>query len=84
VKPTATPLADEMTRELDAMVSRRAQIVSMIAMEKNRLGQATKATRKDIELLLVLSTYGPLSDVLLRRIPPSGGMFLRTFPPSRG
>jgi transposase len=50
VKPTATPLADEMTRELDAMVSRRAQIVSMIAMEKNRLGQATKATRKDIEL----------------------------------
>lgn len=50
VKPSPTPLADETTRELEALVSRRAQIVGMIAMEKNRLGQASKSTRKDIEL----------------------------------
>jgi transposase len=50
LQPAATKLSDTATRELEEAVSRRAQLVGMIAMEKNRLAQSSKAMRKDIEL----------------------------------
>jgi transposase len=48
--PTPTPLPDETTRDLQDAVVRRAQLVSMVATEKNRLAQASKPMRMDIEL----------------------------------
>lgn len=41
VRPEARPLPDDTTRELQAMLSRRAQIVQMITSESNRLGCTT-------------------------------------------
>lgn len=49
LQPAPTKLSDVATRELEEAVSRRAQLVGMIAMEKNRLAQSSKAMRKNIE-----------------------------------
>ncbi len=49
VKPEARPLADELTRELSALVARRRQITEMLTAEKNRLGSASKAIKPEIE-----------------------------------
>lgn len=43
MQPPARPMKDEQQRELDEMVSRRRQLVSMLTAEKNRLGQARSA-----------------------------------------
>jgi transposase len=37
VKPTAQPLPDDKTLELEALLTRRRQLIGMIASEKNRL-----------------------------------------------
>jgi transposase len=46
--PPVRPLKDEETRELEALLTRRRQIVEMLTMEKNRLHTAAKAVRRDI------------------------------------
>jgi transposase len=49
VQPAVRPLPDEAARTLNALVSRRRQIVEMITAEKNRLGFALKPLHKGIE-----------------------------------
>jgi transposase len=50
VQPEARPIPDEKTREFEALVNRRRQIVEMIVAEKNRLGACRqKRLRKGIE-----------------------------------
>lgn len=49
VRPEARPLPDEQTRELAELVSRRAQIVDMITMEKNRLRTSPSKVRRRIK-----------------------------------
>jgi transposase len=50
VTPPARPQADEATRELQAMVLRRRQLVDMLAMEKNRRAQTRSAqARKSVD-----------------------------------
>ena len=39
VQPTARPLATDDQRELDALLTRRRQLIEMLTAEKNRLGQ---------------------------------------------
>lgn len=48
VKPPVRPLKDAQTQELDALLTRRRQIVEMLTMEKNRLHAARKRVRRDI------------------------------------
>jgi transposase len=49
LKPPLRPLPDAATQELNALVTRRHQLVEMITAEKNRLAQAvTKAVRASI------------------------------------
>jgi len=49
IRPEIRPLKDQETQKLDALITRRRQIVEMITAEKNRLGTATSWTRKDIQ-----------------------------------
>jgi transposase len=49
VKPVARPLKDAATQHLTALVSRRQQVVAMLAQEKNRLHRAPAITAPDIE-----------------------------------
>lgn len=49
VEPHVRPLADEQTQELQALVTRRRQVVSMLTAEKNRLGTARPRVRTKIE-----------------------------------
>jgi transposase len=54
VRPEARALPDEQTRELQALLDRRRQLVAMRVAERNRLGQRpTAAVRANIEALLV-------------------------------
>jgi transposase len=46
--PRLTALKDEETRQLEALLARRRQIVEMLTMEKNRLHSAAKPVRRDI------------------------------------
>jgi len=51
IQPEPRPLPDEATQELDALVTRRKQIVEMLTAEKNRLGICPSAsTRREIRL----------------------------------
>jgi transposase len=47
-QPEPRPLPDEATRELDACVVRRRQLVEMLTAERSRQGTAPPATRKQI------------------------------------
>ena len=50
VKPSPRPLPDAATQELNALVTRRHQLVEMLTAEKNRLAQpAAKAVRAGIQ-----------------------------------
>jgi transposase len=49
IKPQLRPLKDEQTRELDALLARRRQIVSMLTAERQRLSVAAPAVRTDIK-----------------------------------
>ncbi|MBL0058252.1 MAG: IS110 family transposase [Elusimicrobia bacterium] len=49
VRPPIRTLPDEDTRRLDALVTRRRQIIGMIVAEGNRLPSAPAALRRDIE-----------------------------------
>lgn len=48
IRPEARAIKDEQTQLLTALMSRRRQIVDMLAAEKNRLASAPKAVRKEI------------------------------------
>lgn len=49
VRPQVRELPSEEARALEALVSRRRQIIDMITAEKNRLGFALKPVRKGIQ-----------------------------------
>lgn len=49
VRPEVRPLADEQTRELQALVARRRQLIEMRTMEKNRLGRAPKPVQANLQ-----------------------------------
>jgi transposase len=48
LKPAVRPLKDEETRALEALLTRRRQIIEMLTMEKNRLALASPPVRRDI------------------------------------
>lgn len=52
MRPEPRPIPDEKTQELNALLTRRRQIVDMIAAEKNRLAMAPKAMGKRIRVHL--------------------------------
>ena len=49
VRPEPRPLKDDQAQELNALLTRRQQLVGMLAAEKNRLGQARRRVKRDIE-----------------------------------
>lgn len=50
VQPPVRPLADQATRDLEALVARRQQLVTMCVAERQRLAQArTDAVRRSLE-----------------------------------
>jgi transposase len=49
VQPAVRPLPDEATRQLQAWLARRRQLVEMITAEENRAQQAPPAIRRQIE-----------------------------------
>lgn len=49
VRPEVRPLRDEQAQELEALRARRAQLVQMLAMEKNRLSGAPKSVRHSLK-----------------------------------
>jgi transposase len=50
MRPQPRPLSDAQTQALDALVTRRCQLIDMRTMERNRLGQCPDAkVRKNIE-----------------------------------
>lgn len=49
LRPVVRRLKDEQTQELDALCTRRRQLVAMLATEKNRLHGAPKAARRDLK-----------------------------------
>jgi len=48
VRPEIRPLKDEETERLQALITRRRQLIEMLTAEKNRLAMAPRWTRKDI------------------------------------
>jgi len=49
VQPEARPLPDAATREIEALITRRRQLVVMITAEENRLHAAPSITRNEIK-----------------------------------
>ena len=49
VRPEARPLADEQAQALDALVTRRRQLVEMLTAEKNRRARAPKVSHRSID-----------------------------------
>jgi transposase len=48
VQPDPRPLADEATRALDALLTRRRQVLDMLTAERHRLEHALPAIRRDL------------------------------------
>lgn len=48
VRPEPRPLPDESTRTLEALLTRRRQILEMLTAERNRLEHAVPAVRRDL------------------------------------
>jgi transposase len=49
VRPTPRPLPDEAAQALDALLTRRRQLVEMLVAERNRLLVARPAVRRDLQ-----------------------------------
>jgi transposase len=49
LKPEVRPLKDEQTRQLEALLARRRQILSMLVAERQRLAMAEAVVRQDIK-----------------------------------
>lgn len=54
VRPEPRPLPDAETRAIEALISRRRQLIGMITSEENRLKTAPAVTRGDIKGLLAV------------------------------
>ena len=50
VRPEPRPLPDEATRALEALLTRRRQVVGMVTAERNRLGQASVRVRPRVQV----------------------------------
>jgi len=48
IRPTPRALPDEQTQALSALLTRRRQLLEMLAAEKNRLSQASSPVRKSV------------------------------------
>ena len=48
VRPAVRPLPDEAAQLLDALLTRRRQLIEMLTAEKNRLGFARRPVKRDI------------------------------------
>jgi transposase len=53
VRPEVRPLADERTRDLQALVARRRQLVEMLVAEENRLKQAPRVLHRQLRSHIV-------------------------------
>jgi len=74
VRPEPRPLPDEATRNLEALITRRRQLVEMSTAEQNRLGTAPATTRQQIKthvawLRRQLAKVDEDIDDLIRRSP---------------
>lgn len=74
VRPEPRPLPDDATRELEALLTRRRQLVEMSTAEQNRLGTAPATTRKQIKAHIAwlrrqLAKVEEDIDGLIRRSP---------------
>ena len=74
VRPAPRPLPDPQTRELNALLARRRQIVVMLVTEQNRLGTALPSVRPGIQehIAWLEGKLGELNDgmgKLLRESP---------------
>jgi len=49
VRPEIRPIKDQETRELAALVTRRRQLVAILAIEKTRLKQVSKPIRQNVQ-----------------------------------
>jgi transposase len=49
IRPPVRPLPDEATQGLNALVTRRRQLIEMLTAEKNRLGRALPGIRPEIQ-----------------------------------
>jgi transposase len=49
VRPEPKPLPDELTQDLQALLTRRRQLIDMLTAERNRLARSARAVRKSIE-----------------------------------
>ena len=77
VRPEARDLPDEETRELQALLDRRRQLVAMRVAEQNRLGQRPPtAVRANIEALLAYlrDQIEAMDRSIGERIPGQGGL----------
>jgi transposase len=48
IRPTPRPLPDDAAQALDALLTRRRQLVEMLTAERNRLLVARPAVRRDL------------------------------------
>ncbi|MEX0750613.1 MAG: IS110 family transposase [Dehalococcoidia bacterium] len=74
VKPPVRPLPDAETREIEALITRRRQLVAMITAEENRLNTAPMITQKEIKTHIAwlrrqLAKIHASIDVSVRRSP---------------
>ena len=73
VKPEVRPLKDKQLQQLDALVSRRRQLVDMLTAEKNRLTQARKnEIDSDLNKLIKDTPIWREKDTVLQSAPGVG------------
>ena len=48
VRPTPRPLPEPVVQQLDALMTRRRQLLDMVTAERNRLEQATASIRRSV------------------------------------
>jgi transposase len=73
LRPEPRPLKDEQLQELNALFTRRSQLVVMLTAEKNRLSSSPKPIRNDIQqhILWLEKRIEEINETLKRRIKES-------------
>lgn len=73
VRPEPRPLPDQVTRELNALLQRRRQLIEMLSAEENRFGGAAPAVRTSIEqhVLYLRRLLKETDDDMSRRVQES-------------
>ena len=74
IRPELRPLKDEQTQELDALLTRRGQIMNMLVAERHRLAMAAVNVRQDLRehihfLVKRLKDTNRALDELMRQSP---------------